>query len=92
MVIAEKDGKLQSLVFDLEENLWKHVLLEDFDDVFVKSFMVDIYGQIHLFRVASNYTKSYLFRLENQAWIEIFQPIVDHEFLLQSEQFYIFNL
>ena len=92
MVIAEKAGRMESLVYDIEEDSWKYVPFEDFDDInnFVKSFMVNIYGQVHLFRVASNYTKSYVFQLKKQSWIEILNPMIDHEFRLQSDQLYIF--
>ena len=94
MVIAENDDKFESLVFDLEENSWTHVSVEDFDDIslFKKSFVVNIHGEVHFIRVASNFTKSYLFKLHEQSWIENLTPIVDHQFLLQSKQFYIFNL
>ena len=94
MVIAEKDGKMKSLLYDLEADSWKNVSLEDFDNIndFAKSFLGNIYGQSYLFRAASNYTKSYVFQLKEQTWIETFHPVVDHEFLLQSEQFYIFNI
>ena len=94
MVIAEKDEIFESLVFDLELNSWTHVSVEDFDDVstFTKSFLLNIHGQVHFIRVAQNFTKTYLFQVQEQSWIENVNPIIDHQFLLQSEQLYIFNL
>ena len=94
MVIAEKDDIFESLVFDLESNSWTHASVADLDDVstFTKSFLININGEVHFIRVASNFTKSYKFNLQEQSWIENLNPIVDHQFLLQSEQFYIFNL
>ena len=94
VVIAEKDDTFESLVFDLQVNSWTHVSVEDFDDVstFTKSFLMNFNGEIHFIRVASNFTKSYKFKLQEQSWIENLTPIIDHQFLLQSEQLYIFNL
>ena len=94
VVIAEKNDIFESLVFDLEANSWTHVSVEDFDDVstFRKSFLMTIHGEVHFIRVASNFTKSYKFKLQEQSWIENLTPIIDHQFLLQSEQLYIFNL
>ena len=94
VVIAEKDDTFESLVFDLQLNSWTHVSVEDFDDAstFTKSFLINFNGEIHFIRVAPNFTKSYKFKLQEQSWIENLIPIIDHQFLLQSEQFYIFNL
>ena len=94
VVIAERDDTLESLVFDLELNSWTHIPVEDFDDIstFTKSFLINFNGEINFIRVAPNFTKSYKFKLQEQSWIENINPIIDHQFLLQSEQLYIFNL
>ena len=81
-------------ILELSTKLWKKVKHEfpNADSMFTKSFFITIHQQPHLLMVFSNHTRSFIFQLQNNSWIENQNPMVDHEFLVNAEQVSIFQL
>ena len=96
MVLAKPKivNQIECYMLELSTKSWKKIKhqLPIADTFLTKLFFVTIHQQPHLLMVFSNHTRSFLFQLQNNSWIENQNPIVDHEFLVNAEQVSIFEL
>ena len=85
---------MECYILEFSTKIWKKVKhgFPNPNTLFTKSFFITVHQQPHFLMVFSNHTRSFLFQLQNNSWIENQNPIIDHDFLINAEQLSVFQL